>query len=115
MYFKIKVIFPVWLAKGVGFCKKMVRLKKWWKNYDPTKRAWFERALAFPGYVTLAAPYLDDVIVFSVEIPNAKYKKVDVVAAKEKKQKNLVKYDVFEEVITKNRDQTDRRPSIKDS
>ncbi|GAB1599475.1 VWFA and cache domain-containing protein 1-like isoform X3 [Argonauta hians] len=29
------------------------------KTYDPTKRPWFERALAFPGYVTLAAPYLD--------------------------------------------------------
>lgn len=29
------------------------------KAYDPTKRAWFERALAFPGFVTLAAPYLD--------------------------------------------------------
>ncbi|KAL5022166.1 hypothetical protein ScPMuIL_001321 [Solemya velum] len=29
------------------------------KNYDPTKRAWYDRAMKFPGHVTLTAPYLD--------------------------------------------------------
>ncbi|XP_064604512.1 VWFA and cache domain-containing protein 1-like [Liolophura sinensis] len=29
------------------------------RAYDPTKRMWFQRALEFPAYVTMTAPYLD--------------------------------------------------------
>lgn len=29
------------------------------KDYDPTKRDWYSRAVEYPGIVTLTAPYLD--------------------------------------------------------
>ncbi|CAG5123241.1 unnamed protein product, partial [Candidula unifasciata] len=29
------------------------------KMYDPTKREWYNRAMEYPGHVTLSAPYLD--------------------------------------------------------
>ena len=29
------------------------------KDYDPTRRDWYSRALEYPGKVTLTAPYLD--------------------------------------------------------
>ena len=41
----------------------------------------------------------DDITVFVVEVPVAEHKKVEVVAAKAKELKNLVKYDIFEEVV----------------
>ena len=29
------------------------------KNYDPSKRPWYNRAMEYPSHITLTAPYLD--------------------------------------------------------
>ena len=40
----------------------------------------------------------DDVAVYTVEVPVAKHRRIEVVKVKERELENLIKYGVFEEI-----------------